>query len=88
MFKGTVSFRARIKGNGLSFPLCDFNPNEAQGQTLQPARRKDKHSNPRAELRIWRARRSSNRPTEEPLAAPCRYFRLSARVRFGRAMMH
>jgi hypothetical protein len=29
MFKGTVKFRARIKGNGLTFPLLDFNPNEA-----------------------------------------------------------
>ncbi len=28
MFKGTVSFKARIKGNGLTFPLVEFNPNE------------------------------------------------------------
>ncbi len=28
MFKGTVTFRARIKGNGLKFHLFDFNPNE------------------------------------------------------------
>jgi len=28
MFKGTVTFRARIKGNGLTFPLVEFNPNE------------------------------------------------------------
>lgn len=28
MFKGTVTFRARIKGNGLTFPLFDFDPNE------------------------------------------------------------
>ncbi len=28
MFKGTVSFHARIKGNGLTVPLCEFNPNE------------------------------------------------------------
>src|SRR5574341_383602 len=27
--KGTVKFRARIKGNGLKFPLFDFNPNQA-----------------------------------------------------------
>jgi len=29
MFKGTVNFQARIKGNGLSFPSFEFNPNEA-----------------------------------------------------------
>jgi hypothetical protein len=29
MFKGTVKFRARIKGNGLTFPLLEFNPNES-----------------------------------------------------------
>jgi len=29
MFNGTVNFVARIKGNGLTFPLLDFNPNEA-----------------------------------------------------------
>jgi hypothetical protein len=28
MFKGTVTFCARIKGNGLTFPLFEFNPNE------------------------------------------------------------
>lgn len=28
MFNGTVKFRARIKGNGLTFPLFEFNPNE------------------------------------------------------------
>jgi len=28
MFKGTVKFRAKIKGNGLTFPLFEFNPNE------------------------------------------------------------
>jgi hypothetical protein len=28
MFKGTVTFRARIKGNGLTVPLCEFYPNE------------------------------------------------------------
>ena len=28
MFKGSVKFRARIKGNGLKFPLFEFNPNE------------------------------------------------------------
>lgn len=28
MFKGTVTFRARIKGGGLTFPLVEFNPNE------------------------------------------------------------
>ena len=28
MFKGTVSFRGRIKGNGLKVPLRSFNPNE------------------------------------------------------------
>jgi len=28
MFKGMVTFRARIKGNGLKFPLVEFNPNE------------------------------------------------------------
>lgn len=28
MLKGTVNFRARIKGNGLTFPLFEFNPNE------------------------------------------------------------
>jgi hypothetical protein len=28
MFKGTVNFRARIKGNGLTFPLVEFYPNE------------------------------------------------------------
>jgi len=27
MFKGTVKFSARIKGNGLKFPPLDFNPN-------------------------------------------------------------
>lgn len=29
MFKGTVKFRSRIKGNGLTFPLVEFNPNES-----------------------------------------------------------
>src|SRR5262245_19500195 len=28
MFKGTVTFCARIKGNGLTFPLVEFNPHE------------------------------------------------------------
>jgi hypothetical protein len=28
MFKGTVTFCARIKGNGLTFPLCEFNHGE------------------------------------------------------------
>jgi hypothetical protein len=28
MFNGTVDFVAKIKGNGLTFPLFDFNPNE------------------------------------------------------------
>jgi hypothetical protein len=28
MFRGTVTFRARIKGNGLTFPLLEFNPHE------------------------------------------------------------
>lgn len=28
MFNGTVDFAAKIKGNGLTFPLVDFNPNE------------------------------------------------------------
>ncbi len=28
MFKGTVSFRARIIGHGLKFPLCEFKPPE------------------------------------------------------------
>lgn len=28
MFKGTVSFRGRITGNGLKFPLCEFKPPE------------------------------------------------------------
>jgi hypothetical protein len=28
MFKGTVKFHARIKGNGLTFPLLEFNPNK------------------------------------------------------------
>lgn len=28
MFKGTVQLRARIKGNGLTFPLFNFNPDE------------------------------------------------------------
>ena len=28
MYKGTVKFRTRIKGNGLTFPLFEFNPNE------------------------------------------------------------
>jgi hypothetical protein len=28
MFKGTVKFSTRIKGNGLTFPLFEFNPNE------------------------------------------------------------
>jgi hypothetical protein len=28
MFKGTVTFRARIKGNGIKFPLVEFNPKE------------------------------------------------------------
>lgn len=28
MFKGTVDFRAKIRGNGLSFPSFDFNPAE------------------------------------------------------------
>jgi len=28
MFDGTVNFVAKIKGNGLTFPLFDFNPNE------------------------------------------------------------
>lgn len=29
MFRGTVTFRAQIKGDGLTFPLCEFNPGEA-----------------------------------------------------------
>jgi hypothetical protein len=29
MFKGTVEFAARIKGNGLTFPRCAFSPTEA-----------------------------------------------------------
>jgi hypothetical protein len=29
MFTGSVRFGARIKGNGLSFPMAAFNPNEA-----------------------------------------------------------
>jgi hypothetical protein len=29
MFTGTVTFRAPIKGNGLTFPLREFNPGEA-----------------------------------------------------------
>ncbi len=28
MLKGTVTFRARIKGNGLTVPVCEFNPHE------------------------------------------------------------
>ncbi len=28
VFKGTVSFRARIIGHGLKFPLCEFKPPE------------------------------------------------------------
>ncbi len=28
MFKGTVTFCATIKGNGLTFPLVEFNPHE------------------------------------------------------------
>ena len=28
MFKGTVTFQARIKGNGLTVPVCEFNPND------------------------------------------------------------
>ena len=28
MFKGSVNFVAKIKGNGMTFPLFDFNPNE------------------------------------------------------------
>jgi hypothetical protein len=28
IFKGTVNFRARIKGDGLMFPSFEFNPNE------------------------------------------------------------
>jgi hypothetical protein len=28
MFKGTVTFMAKIKGNGLKFPLVEFNPRE------------------------------------------------------------
>jgi hypothetical protein len=28
MFKGTVNFIARIRGNGMTIPLFDFNPNE------------------------------------------------------------
>jgi len=28
MFKGTVTFMAKIKGNGLKFPLVEFNPKE------------------------------------------------------------
>jgi hypothetical protein len=28
VFKGTVSFRGRITGNGLKFPLCEFKPPE------------------------------------------------------------
>jgi len=26
MYTGTVTFSARIKGNGLTFSLCEFNP--------------------------------------------------------------
>lgn len=35
MFKGTVKFRARIKGNGLTFPLFEFNPNEPGVEKVQ-----------------------------------------------------
>jgi hypothetical protein len=28
MYKGTVTFSARIKGDGLTFPSCEFNPGE------------------------------------------------------------
>lgn len=28
MFDGTVNFMAKIKGNGVTFPLFDFNPNQ------------------------------------------------------------
>lgn len=28
MFKGTVNFIAKIRGNGMTFPLFEFNPNE------------------------------------------------------------
>jgi hypothetical protein len=28
MYTGTVKFQAHIKGNGLKFPLCEFNPGE------------------------------------------------------------
>jgi hypothetical protein len=35
MFKGTVTFRARIKGNGLTVPLCEFNPNEPGVETVE-----------------------------------------------------
>lgn len=28
MFSGTVTLRARIRGDGLRFPLCEFNPGE------------------------------------------------------------
>ena len=29
MFIGTVTFRAVITSNGLKFPSCEFNPNQA-----------------------------------------------------------
>ncbi len=35
MFKGTVNFRARVKGNGLTLPLFDFNPNEPRVERVE-----------------------------------------------------
>lgn len=29
MLRGTVTFRARIRGDGLTFPLCEFDPGQA-----------------------------------------------------------
>jgi len=40
MFKGTVTFRARIKGHGLTVSLCAFNPSEPGVETVEIEGRK------------------------------------------------
>jgi hypothetical protein len=37
MYKGTIQFRARIKGNGLSFPELTFSPNEVGVEKVEIA---------------------------------------------------
>lgn len=57
MFKGTVSFRGRITGNGLKFPLCEFNPPEPSVDKIE-VESKDGHE-------ILSTVRLSSAPTRE-----------------------